>query len=1000
MTADHQRHLGLEGAPDPFPTLGGSPAPKRQTNGNSYNGASNGSGSGSGNGNGAEAVDNSEDAFPSLGSSAAPAQAIAKPASSMWASKPMVIKSGKGSSKPTPAGGLGRSGLPTASSHPHVDSFSIPASDLATGKTVQETIKKVQDQTGAMVESATQMQTGLRTFHIKAADPKRLAYARKLIERGLSKPVTIEVEVPVTTIGTIIGPKGATLKSITDSTQCKIDIPRRETLPAYEPTGNDDSDAEDEEPSVAIVVTGPSAACADAKAKILASISHKTSQTSTSIKTIPSSYYPFIAGPKGSRARQLEEELGEGLVKVHVPPPAVWKALEKQGEDEAESTRDLSIKVKGDKEKVKVVVTDILRQFEELTDNLRELKISIPKRQHRFLVGSAADDILEQTQCIIEIPSVDDTDDQCIIRGPNSNLIAALTIAMEKANAITVEMVDIAALHRINTSDPAHARNVLRYLQRSSKLRSIGEANGVKVFPPFASAVASGHVVIEVVGADKAQVGKAKEQVAAAVKSATPAKIATVTIDPLVHSLLIGKKGNKIAQFESAHDVTTVFPPNGEDSSDVLLVYVGESNGKEAIAAASAALNDLAKDAADIKTVTLSVDKKFHRAIIGPQGTVLNALIGDNLVKVQIDEDVVIRGPSGEVDRVKQQIEQIVEDAKNDDIINGHVSEFTVDKKHVPHLVGQGGSTINKLRETLGVKVNFDDDKGKVQCRIVGRKEAVEEAKKRLQAQIEKLQDETTETIKIKREIQPALIGSGGKYAIRLEEKYGVKLSFPRDKESDEVSIRGGRKGVASAKAELLEAAAFEAESRQSATFTVPTRAVSQIVGKSGATINDIKDETGAQIDIDKTPENGKTTITLRGDKKAIAAAKAAILAVSDAVGEETTVEIEIERKYHRTLIGQGGNRLRETIAAAGGPAEGFKQAGLVTFPKGDDSNTVKLRGDKSVVAKIKAELEKQVATLKETKVVGVVVPKDQHAGKIGRGGMALNALQRDSGAV
>jgi predicted PilT family ATPase len=284
---------------------------------------------------------------------------------------------------------------------------------------------------------------------------------------------------------------------------------------------------------------------------------------------------------------------------------------------------------------------------------------------------------------------------------------------------------------------------------------------------------------------------------------------------------------------------------------------------------------------------------------------------------------------------------------------------------------------------------------------IVGRKEAVEEARKRLAAQIEKLQDETSETITIKRAIQPALIGSGGKYAIRLEEKYGVKLSFPRDKESDEVSIRGGRKGVAQAKAELLEAAAYEAESRQSATFTVPTRAVSQIVGKSGATINGIKDESGAQIDIDKTPEGGKTTITVRGDKKAIAAAKAAILAVSESVGDETSVEVTIEQKYHRTLIGQGGSKLREIIQKAGGPEEGYKQAGLVTFPKGDaEPDTVKLRGEKGLVSRIKAEFEKQVAVLRETKVVGVVVAKDQHAAKIGRGGMALNALQRETGAT
>lgn len=145
------------------------------------------------------------------------------------------------------------------------------------------------------------------------------------------------------------------------------------------------------------------------------------------------------------------------------------------------------------------------------------------------------------------------------------------------------------------------------------------------------------------------------------------------------------------------------------------------------------------------------------------------------------------------------------------------------------------------------------------------------------------------------------MIGSGGKYAIRLEEKYGVKLSFPRDKEGskpDEVSIRGGRKGVASAKAELLEAAAFETESRQTLTFTVPTKAVASIVGKSGATINGIKDETGAQIDIDKNGEDGKTRVTVKGDKKAITAAKAAVLAVAEQIGDEITEIITIDAKY------------------------------------------------------------------------------------------------------
>lgn len=70
--------------------------------------------------------------------------------------------------------------------------------------------------------------------------------------------------------------------------------------------------------------------------------------------------------------------------------------------------------------------------------------------------------------------------------------------------------------------------------------------------------------------------------------------------------------------------------------------------------------------------------------------------------------------------------------------------------------------------------------------------------------------------------------------------------------------------------------------------------------------------------------------------------------------------------------------------------------------PKNGDEATdkVRLRGDSKLVKKIQTELEKQVAILKETIVVGVVVPAAQHATKIGRGGVALQDLQRKTGAV
>lgn len=77
--------------------------------------------------------------------------------------------------------------------------------------------------------------------------------------------------------------------------------------------------------------------------------------------------------------------------------------------------------------------------------------------------------------------------------------------------------------------------------------------------------------------------------------------------------------------------------------------------------------------------------------------------------------------------------------------------------------------------------------------------------------------DETSEVLKIPSQYHSSLIGQNGKYAIRLEEKYSVKITFPRQSaengegrtreplKSDEVLIKGGKKGVAGAKSELMD---------------------------------------------------------------------------------------------------------------------------------------------------------------------------------------------------
>jgi predicted PilT family ATPase len=202
--------------------------------------------------------------------------------------------------------------------------------------------------------------------------------------------------------------------------------------------------------------------------------------------------------------------------------------------------------------------------------------------------------------------------------------------------------------------------------------------------------------------------------------------------------------------------------------------------------------------------------------------------------------------------------------------------------------------------------------------------------------------DETSEILNIPAQYHPGLIGQSGKYVIRLEDKYSVKIIFPRGlsenaegrsrehPKPDEVLVKGGKKGVAGAKSELLEAADFEKESNIIIQFSVPARAIPRIVGRGGATIRQIKDDTDATIDLDKAEDGSGATVTCRGNKKAITAAKTAIQLIVDQVGEEATEVLTIESKFHKTLIGGGGQGLRNLIVRCGGPADPKAQAGLV----------------------------------------------------------------------
>ena len=261
---------------------------------------------------------------------------------------------------------------------------------------------------------------------------------------------------------------------------------------------------------------------------------------------------------------------------------------------------------------------------------------------------------------------------------------------MDLASAAPVESLDLFTAHRGPHDPREYATNLARYLIVRSRLRPIALASGTQIYLPRLDAIPTlPNAYLEIVGSTAEEgtgaqgVAQARQAVIGEVRRLPPSVFETVEIDSLVHRHLIGRKGSKVRQYEKDHSVDVVFPPPESGRSDVLLVYTGEHfagpEAKAALDQVKAALEALAGEFADLTTATVEIPTTLHGAVIGQGGTTLNAVIGeDKLVHVQFgdSDEVTVRGPKDEVERVCKELERITLDARNEEIVNSHVSRM------------------------------------------------------------------------------------------------------------------------------------------------------------------------------------------------------------------------------------------------------------------------------------------------------------------------------------
>ena len=87
-------------------------------------------------------------------------------------------------------------------------------------------------------------------------------------------------------------------------------------------------------------------------------------------------------------------------------------------------------------------------------------------------------------------------------------------------------------------------------------------------------------------------------------------------------------------------------------------------------------------------------------------------------------------------------------------------------------------------------------------------------------------------------------------------------------------------------------------------------------------------------------------------------------------------------------------------MSRVGGPTDSRAQGYMLRFPRPDDqpSDLITLRGPRPIVERLQEEILKDISSVRDRVVYGVLVPKSSHAAIIGRSGANVNELSAKHG--
>lgn len=432
----------------------------------------------------------------------------------------------------------------------------------------------------------------------------------------------------------------------------------------------------------------------------------------------------------------------------------------------------------------------------------------------------------------------------------------------------------------------------------------------------------------------------------------------TVSVPKSVHGRLLGPKGVRLASIQEETQ-TKINMPRKEEDSDVIRVVGLKDNAERAVQSIQKYVKEFVGKAVE----KVNVERIYLLFITGPFNENLKrwetmgvkALLSGGYLpnsnnsnnntnshhnnnnhynssnnhsndssKSSEELTFTLSGETQAVNAVKAEILQIYEDRKK----KCTTVNIEVKKAQHKYILGPGGQNLRNLFAKTGVSVELPNESESETITLRGELSKLGPALSELYSQAHSEMDFYFE---VENWLHKYLIGPRKMNNIDFKTR-GVDVKSLDDK----IKIHGPPAEVESIRDTLeLELSAIK-KSIVRKDIRVEPRIHGYIIGKSGATVEQIREESGAFIMVPKADENISEFISLEGTLEAVNLAEEKINAIAKKY--EASRKLVIDQQLHGSIIGKGGEKIR-------GIREKFSQV-VFTFPEqGSNSDEVTILG-------------------------------------------------------